>query len=159
MKHLLLTLGLFLSLEVKAIDLPDPPAPVGNYRAYKISGKLIYINQIALDQGRIKHPGIIGKDVSIDEAREATRQTTLNILAVLKSAVKGDFSKVRQAVQITGYFNTVPDFRDHSLLLNESSDLLIKLLGERGYHARAAVGAPSLPMGSSTEIQAIFELN
>lgn len=142
----------------EVISLPTAPNPVGNYRPYKISGKLVYINQIALDQGKVKHPGIIGKNVSMEEAKEATRQTTLNVLAVLKSAVNGDLSKVKQAVQITGYFNTAPDFKDHSLLLNESSDLLIKVLGERGIHARAAMGAPSLPMESPTEIQAIFEL-
>lgn len=141
------------------IKLPQAPNPVGNYRPYKISGKLIYINQIALEDGKIKHPGIIGKNVSIEEAKLATQAATLNVLAVLKSAVGGDLSKIKQAVQLTGYFNTVPSFKDHSQLMNESSDLLIKILGDKGIHARAAIGAPSLPMDSPIEIQAIFEMN
>lgn len=141
------------------IALPPAPNPVGNYRPYKISGKLIYINQIALEDGKIRNPGVIGKNVSEEEAKLATRQATLNVLAVLKSAVGGDLSKIKQAVQLTGYFNTTPQYKDHSLLMNESSDLLIKLLGDKGIHARAAVGAPSLPMNSPIEIQAIFEMH
>lgn len=102
------------------ITLPQAPNPVGNYRPYKISGKLIYINQIALVDGKVLNPGVIGKSVSMEKAKEATQAATLNVLAVLKSAVGGNLDNVKQAVQLTGYFNTVPDFKDHSVLMNES---------------------------------------
>lgn len=151
---------IFLTTQAWAqLTLPSVPKPVGNYRPYKIAGKMIYINQIALVDGKILTPGKIGKEVSIDDAKEATKVATLNVLAVLQDAVGGDLANVKQAVQLTGFFNTTSNYADHSKLMNESSDLLIKFLGYRGLHARAAIGAPSLPMDSPIEIQAIFEMN
>jgi NAD(P)H dehydrogenase (quinone) len=135
------------------------PQPIGNYKTFKISGKHVYINQIALKNGKIKNAGTIGKEVSLKEAQEATRQTARNILAVLKEAVGGDLSRVKQAVQLTGYFTTSESFRDHSTLMNEASGVMIEVLGQRGEHARAAIGSSSLPLGSPVEIAAIFELN
>ena len=156
----LILLLILLSTQAWAqITLPSVPKPVGNYRAYKIAGKMIYINQIALVDGKILTPGKIGKEVSIEDAKAATKAATLNVLAVLQNAVAGDLERVKQAVQLTGFFNTTNNFTDHSKLMNESSDLLIKFLGDRGIHARAAIGAPSLPMDSPIEIQAIFEMN
>jgi len=146
------------NLKGSHIKLPDPPTPVGNYSAYKISGKQIYINQIALKDGKVLFPGVIGETVDLDQAKEATRQTALNILAVLKEAVGGDLTKIKQAVQLTGYFRTSPDFKDHSILLNEASNLFSEVLGKKGSHARAAIGSSSLPLDSTNEIQSIFEI-
>jgi NAD(P)H dehydrogenase (quinone) len=146
------------ALKASDLELPAAPRPVGNYSAYKISGKQIYINQIALKNGKVFFPGIIGDSVTIEEAKEATRQTALNVMAVLKEAVGGDLKKVKQAVQLTGYFRASPDFKDHSVLLNEASNILTEVLGNKGSHARAAIGSSSLPLDSSNEIQAIFEM-
>lgn len=146
------------ALKESPLALPTVPNPVGDYLPYKISGKQIFINQIALTEGLVKTPGTIGDTVTLEEAKEATRQTTLNVLAVLKKAVGGDFKKVKQAVQITGHFKTTSEFKDHSVLMNEASSLIIKALGTRGKHARAAVGSPSLPLNSPTEILAVFEM-
>lgn len=146
------------ALKTSQVELPNPPRPVGNYSAYKISGKQIYINQIAIKDGKVLSPGIIGDTVTFEEAQKATRQTALNILAVLKEAVGGDLKKIKQAVQLTGYFRAAPNFKDHSLLLNEASNLLTEFLGNKGVHARAAIGSPSLPLDSTNEIQAIFEM-
>jgi NAD(P)H dehydrogenase (quinone) len=140
------------------ISLPKAPAPVGNYKPYRISGKQVFINQIALNNGKVDHPGLIGKEVSEDEAKLATRQTLLNILAVLKDAAGGDLDHVKQAVQLTGYFYTPPGYAKHAALMNEASNLLVQLFGEKGMHTRATSGASSLPMNSPVEIQAIFEL-
>lgn len=145
-------------LKNEAVKLPDVPNPVGNYSPYKISGKLIYINQIALKDGQVLHPGTIGKDISEEEARKAVQQTALNVLAVLKKAMNGDLKKVKQAVQLTGYFKTTNEFQNHSQLLNEASNMIVQVLGKKGIHSRAALGSPSLPMNSSNEIQAIFEI-
>lgn len=139
-------------------ELPPAPAPVGNYLTYNQSGKLIFINQIALDQGKIKTPGKINVDVSMDEAKAATRQATLNVLAVLKQSVGGDLTKVKKCVQISGHFNTTGDFKDHALVLNEASQILVDVFGEAGKHTRGAFGASSLPLNSPVEIQAIFEV-
>ena len=139
--------------------LPDAPAPVGNYKPYRISGKQVFINQVALKSGKIEHPGMIEKEVTEEQAKEATRQTLLNVLAVLKQAAGGDLDRVKQAVQLTGFFYTGPGYTKHAVLMNEASNLLVEILGEKGMHTRATVGASSLPVNSSVEIQAIFELD
>ncbi|KIO78502.1 repressor [Pedobacter lusitanus] len=140
------------------ISLPKAPAPVGNYKPYRVSGKLVFINQIALNNGKVDHPGLIEKEVTEEQARLATRQTLLNVLAVLKEAAGGNLDNVKQAVQLTGYFYTPAGYTKHAVLMNEASNLLVQLMGEKGMHTRATVGASSLPMNSSVEIQAIFEL-
>lgn len=148
-----------LKLDAKNIKLPNPPAPVGNYSPYKIVGKMVYINQVALKDGKIEHPGVIAKDVSLDEAKEATRQAMLNVLAVLKQAAGGDLDNVKQVVQLTGIFNAAPGFTDHALLMNEASNLAVDLFAESGKHTRATFGVATMPVNSPVEIQAIFELN
>jgi len=145
-------------LKTLNLVLPNAPAPVGNYKPYRISGKQIFINQIALNNGKVDHPGLIGTEVTEEEAKQATRQTLLNVLAVLKEAAGGDLDKVKQAVQLTGYFYTPAGYTKHAVLMNEASNLLVQIFGEKGMHTRATVGASSLPMNSAVEIQAIFEL-
>lgn len=140
------------------IVLPKAPAPVGNYKPYRISGKQVFINQIALNNGKVDHPGLIEKEVTEEQAKLATRQTLLNVLAVLKEATGGDLNQVKQAVQLTGYFYTSAGYTKHAVLMNEASNLLVKIFGEKGMHTRATVGASSLPMNSAVEIQAVFEL-
>lgn len=140
------------------IELPEAPKAVGNYQTYRISGKNIYINQIALKNGNVLYPGKIGKNVTIEEAKIASHQTALNIISVLKDAVDGDLSKIKSAVQLSGYFNTSQDFEKHSLLMDEVSKVMIEFFGEKGKHARAAMGSSSLPLNSPVEVQAIFEM-
>jgi len=145
-------------LEKLKIKLPEMPNPVGNYKPFTIANNLVYINQIGLKNGQPQYIGTIGKEVSEEQAKENTRTTLLNIIAVLKQACGGDWSKVKQSVQLTGFFNTQSGYKNHSILLNEASDLLVEIFGEQGKHARAAVGASSLPLDVPVEIQAIFEL-
>jgi NAD(P)H dehydrogenase (quinone) len=140
------------------ILLPTVPTPAGNYQPYTKTGHLVYINQVALKEGKILYPGIIEKDIDINAAKAATRQTMLNVLAVLKTACHGDLSRVKQCVQLTGFFNTLAGFKDHAQLMNEASDLTVSIFGDKGKHARATVGASSLPVNSAVEIQAIFEV-
>lgn len=139
-------------------DLPNAPKPVGHYRPFIISQNRVYINQVALEKGTIKYPGVIAKDVTVEEAKEMTIQTMKNVLAVLKEAVDGDLTRVKQVVELTGFFLTDTDFEDHASILNSASDLVFDYFGEKGYHARAAVGASSLPLRSPVEIKAIFEI-
>ncbi|WP_316744323.1 NAD(P)H:quinone oxidoreductase [Pedobacter antarcticus] len=145
-------------LKALNIELPQAPAPVGNYKPYRISGNQVFINQVALIDGKIAHPGIIGTDLSQEQAKEATRQTMLNVLSVLKQATGGDLNRVRQAVQLTGFFNTAAGYAKHAVLMNEASNLLVEIMGESGMHTRGTVGASSLPLNSAVEIQAVFEL-
>ncbi|STC97759.1 Endoribonuclease L-PSP [Chryseobacterium carnipullorum] len=100
----------------------------------------------------------MGVDVNEEQVKEATKATMLNVIAVLKEAVGGDLNKVRQCVQLTGIFNTKDDYTKHADLMNTASDLTVEILGEKGKHARATLGASSIPVNSSVEIQAIFEV-
>lgn len=140
------------------IVLPKAPTPIGSYLTYKITGNLVFINQVALSEGSIQTPGVIGKQVSEEDAKAATRQTMLNILAILKQAAGGDLENVKQAVQMTGIFNTEQGYTRHAQVMNAASNLLIDVFGDKGIHTRATYGASSIPLDSPVEIQAIFEL-
>jgi len=135
------------------------PSPAGNYVPYKRVGNLVFINQVALSNGVILHPGTVAVDVSETDAREATRLAMRNVLAVLQQATDGDLSRVKQVVQLTGFFNTPAGFENHASLMNEASDLVVSVFGEAGKHTRATVGAASLPLNSVVEIQAVFEVD
>lgn len=145
-------------LKQKNIVLPKVPKPAGNYQPFVRSGNLVFINQVALKDGKILNPGKLGIDVNEDQVKEATKATMLNVLSVLNEAVGGDLSKVKQCVQLTGIFNTKDDFTKHADLMNIASDLAVEVFGEKGKHARATFGASSIPVNSSVEIQAVFEV-
>lgn len=145
-------------LEEKNIVLPNVPKPAGNYQPFVRSGNLVFINQVALKDGKILYPGKLGVSVDENQVKEATKQTMLNVLAVLKDAVNGDLDKVKKVVQLTGIFNTKDDYTKHADLMNVASDLAVDVFGEKGKHARATFGASSVPVNSSVEIQAIFEV-
>jgi NAD(P)H dehydrogenase (quinone) len=145
-------------LKAKNIILPPAPNPVGNYTPFSRTGNLVFINQIALKDGKIQHPGKVGADITEQEAKEAARQTMLNVVAVLKTAVNGDLNRVKRCVQLTGIFNTAEGYTKHADLMNPASDLTVEIFGEKGKHARATLGASSIPLNSAAEIQAIFEI-
>lgn len=145
-------------LKEKQITLPLVPMPAGNYQPYVRSGNLVFINQVALKDGKILHPGKLGKDVTEEQVKEATRITMLNILAVLNDAVDGNLNRVKRCVQLTGIFNTTDEYSKHADLMNVASNLIGEVFDEKGKHARATFGASSIPVNSSVEIQAIFEI-
>ncbi|OXG09413.1 NAD(P)H dehydrogenase (quinone) [Flavobacterium araucananum] len=149
---------IYKTLKDNNIVLPEAPKPVGNYVPFTISDHKVYINQVALKDGKILNPGKVGATVTDDQAKEATYQTMLNVIAVLKEACGGDLNKVKQCVQLTGYFNTTPEYTQHAALMNSASNLTALVFGEKGKHARATIGAASLPLNSAVEIQAIFEI-
>ncbi|MDX6190964.1 NAD(P)H:quinone oxidoreductase [Flavobacterium sp. FlaQc-52] len=146
------------TLKDNNITLPEAPKPVGNYVPFTISDHKVYINQVALKDGKILNPGKIGATVTDEQAKEATYQTMLNVIAVLKEACGGDLNKVKQCVQLTGYFNTTPEYTQHAAIMNSASNLTALVFGEKGKHARATIGAFSLPINSAVEIQAVFEI-
>ncbi|WP_121965630.1 Atu1372/SO_1960 family protein [Myroides sp. N17-2] len=146
------------TLKQKNIILPTAPNPVGNYTPYSRSGNLVFINQVALKEGKVLYPGKVGVDVTEEEAKKATEQTMLNVIAVLKLAVNGDLNKVKKTVQLTGIFNTTTDYTQHANLMNVASDLSVAIFGDKGKHARGTLGTSSIPVNSPVEIQAIFEV-
>ncbi|AQX13349.1 MULTISPECIES: Atu1372/SO_1960 family protein [Elizabethkingia] len=145
-------------LKEKNIVLPTAPNPVGNYTPFARSGNLVFINQVALKDGKILYPGKIGIDITEEQAKEATRQTMLNVIAVLKNATGGDLNRVKHCVQLTGFFNTKEGYTKHADLMNPASNLTVEIFGEKGKHARGTMGSSSLPLNSPVEIQAVFEI-
>ena len=111
-----------------------------------------------MKDGKIFNPGKLGVEVNEQQVKDATQVTMLNVLSVLKEAVGGDLGRVKQCVQLTGIFNTKDDYTKHADLMNIASDLTVEVFGEKGKHARATLGASSIPVNSSVEIQAIFEV-
>lgn len=145
-------------LKEKNIVLPQVPKPAGNYQTYVRSGNLIFINQVALKDGKILNPGKLGVNLDEQQVKEATQATMLNVISVLNEALDGDLNRVKRCVQLTGIFNTKDDYTKHADLMNAASNLTVEIFGEKGKHARATFGASSIPVNSSVEIQAVFEV-
>ena len=141
----------------KGIVLPDAPPPAANYIPYVKIDKLVFVSgQVSQNEnGFIK--GVLGKDLNVEEGYDAARQCAISLLAQLKSAVNGDLNKVTKVVKLGGFVNSAPDFTKQPSVINGASDLLVELFGEKGRHARTAVGA-NLPLGVAVEIDGIFEV-
>ena len=140
------------------IKLPPAPEPVANYVNGVRTGNLIFLagkGPKRADGSEIR--GKISSDISIEEGYEAARWTAINQLAVLKEML-GDLSKVKRVVKVLGMVNSDPDFVQQPAVINGFSDLIVEVFGERGRHARAAVGMASLPRGQSVEIEMIVEV-
>jgi len=139
------------------IELPEAPRPVANYVPFKTAGEFVFISgQIPVAAGELTCRGLVGRDVTLDDAREAARLCAVNILSVVKAAA-GELSCV-QALRLEGFVASAEGFRDQAAVLNGASDLLVEVLGEAGRHTRFAVGAPELPLGAAVEVGAVFAL-
>ena len=146
-------------LKQLGITLPEPAAPVANYVGYVVTGNLVFISgQVTLKDGKIEYVGKVGKDFTVEDGQKAARLCAINILAQLKSAVGGDFGRVRRCVKLGGFVNATPEFTDHPKVINGASDLIVEVLGDKGKHARFALGAGSLPLNVACEIDAVFEI-
>ena len=147
------------NLEKLKIKLPEAKAPVGNYVATKISGKMLFISgQISIDENGQLIKGKIGKDLDTDAGYNAAKRCALSIIAQVKKACNNDLSKVKSCVKLTGFVNSTDEFIDQPKVLNGASDLIASVFGNAGMHTRAAVSTNSLPLGVSVEVDAIFEL-
>jgi enamine deaminase RidA (YjgF/YER057c/UK114 family) len=145
-------------LKKLGILLPAPNAPVANYVPYVLSGSLLFISgQISNgSQGVVK--GKLGGTLTLDEGVAAARLCAINLMAQMNAALEGDLDRVARVVKLGGFVNCVPEFEDQPKVVNGASDLMVAVFGDKGRHARAAVGAPSLPMGAAVEIDAVVEV-
>ena len=142
------------------IILPEAKAPVGSYVATKITGKLLYVSgQISINAHGELIKGKVGKDLTTEDAYKAAERCGLSILAQVKKACDGDFSKIKSCIKLTGFVNSTEDFIEQPKVINGASDLIASIFGDAGMHTRAAVSTNSLPLGVSVEVDAIFELN
>lgn len=146
------------NLKSLGIILPPTSAPIANYLKYVRTGNLIYFSGTGpskSDGSLIK--GKLGKDLNMEEGIEAARITGINLIASIKNAV-GDLSKVKKIVKVLGMVNCTENFVDQPKVINGFSDLMVSVFGEKGKHARSAVGMNSLPMNMAIEIEMIIEV-
>ena len=135
------------------LSLPEPRESAGNYIGCVRTGNLLFM----AGQGTEEYRGKLGKDVSVEVGYEAARQCTLNLLAAVKQEI-GDLSKVKRIVKILGFVNSTEDFTGQPSVLNGTSDLLVQVFGERGKHARTAVGMAQLPFNNAVEVEMVLEI-
>ena len=137
------------------IELPAPAAPVASYVPVVVEGGFAYVSgQISIVDGKL-FTGRLGDDVGLEEGIIAARACGLMILAQIKSAL-GSLDRVERVVKLGAFVTSTPDFTDQPKVANGASDLMAEVFGDAGKHARAAVGAPSLPLGAAVEVDAIF---
>ena len=147
-----------LRLKELNITLPTPPQPVANYVNGVRTGNLIFLagkGPKRADGTEIT--GKVGQDLTIEEGYEGARLTAINQLSVLKEML-GDLRKVKRIVKVLGMVNCDPSFVDQPKVINGFSDLMVAVFGDRGRHARAAVGMASLPRGQAVEIELVVEV-
>jgi enamine deaminase RidA (YjgF/YER057c/UK114 family) len=140
------------------VTLPQAPAPAANYVPFVTVGSLVHVSgQISQNaDGLIK--GRLGADMDVAAGAAAAQRCAISLLAQLRAAVGGDWSRVVRAVKLTGFVNSTPDFTDQPKVINGASDFLVAVMGDAGRHARSAVSAASLPLGVAVEIEGIFEI-
>ena len=138
--------------------LPVAPPPAAIYLPYQWCGDQLWIaGQIALQKGHLLHQGRVGESVTLEEARACAELCILNVLSQVKLAT-GDLGTIDQIVKLNVFVASSPSFTDQHLVANGASELLGAVLGERGRHARAAVGVATLPLNSPVEIDAVFRV-
>jgi enamine deaminase RidA (YjgF/YER057c/UK114 family) len=144
-------------LKALGLTLPKPPTPMANYVPFRRDGHVIYLSgQGPRRPDGTMHVGKVGLDVTVAEAYEHARLVGLGLLAVAKLAA-GDLDKV-EVLKVLGMVNAVPDFGEQPKVINGCSDLFVAVLGERGKHARSAVGMGSLPNRITVEIEAVMRV-
>lgn len=140
------------------IVIPAAAAPAANYVPYARTGNLLFTaGQLPLKDGKLQAAGLLGREIDTATGKEAAKFCAINVLAQAKAAL-GDLEKIGKLVKITVFVASTPDFTEQHLVANGASDLLAAVLGERGKHARAAVGTASLPLNAAVEVEAIFEV-
>ena len=141
------------------LTLPQAAAPAANYVPYVQSGNLVFVSgQITLKDGALQYVGRVGEDFTTEEAYEAAKLCGLNLIAQVKAACGGDLGKVKRVVRLGGFVNCTSDFTDQPKVINGASDLMAHVFGDKGKHARAAVGVNTLPLGVAVEIDGVFEV-
>lgn len=139
------------------LELPPPPRPVGRFVGAVATGSLLFLSGAGPDRdGRAVVVGKLGRDLTVDQGRDAAQLTALNLLAVAKGEL-GDLDRVTRVVKLLCFVNSGEDFHRQPEVANAASDLLIEAFGDRGRHARSSIGVYELPAGIPVELEAVFE--
>ena len=140
------------------VVIPEAPKPVAAYVPAKQVGKLVFTaGQLPMVNGELISKGLLGQDVEIEEANIAARICTINALAAIKGLI-GDLDQIQQIVRVVGYVASIPTFTQQPAVVNGASELLLEIFGEKGKHARSAVGMAVLPLNASVEIELTVEV-
>ena len=145
-------------LRQMGLELPEPPKPVAAYVPCVRTGNLLFVSgQVPREKGVLRFSGHVGGNLNVEEGQRAARICALNALSVVKGEV-GNLDRVRRIVKLTGFVASAAGFTDQPKVVDGASTLLAELFGEKGQHARAAVGVNELPLGSAVEIEMIVEV-
>ncbi|MFQ5340600.1 MAG: RidA family protein [Anaerolineae bacterium] len=145
-------------LKELGLELPAPPKPVAAYvPAVEVNGLLFTSGSGPIESGEIKYHGKVGRDLTVEEGYQAARLTMLNLLAVVRQAL-GSLDRVERVVKVTGLVASAPGFNRQPEVMNGASHLLEELFGERGRHARSAIGVNELPFDTPVEIEMIVKV-
>ena len=146
-------------LEKLGIELPQASTPGANYVPFVRSGSLVFLTgQLSQWNGERRFIGKLGRAFGVNEGHQAAHLCALNLLAHLRVALQGDLDRTLRCVRVAGYVNAVPEFLDHSRVVNGASDLFVAVFGDAGRHTRIAIGVSGLPYGVAVEVEAIFEV-
>lgn len=141
------------------LTLPPAPAPAANYVPFVRTGDLLWISgQVSSDENGLI-TGKLGRELDVEAGVRAARRCALSILAQAREACDGDLDRLVRVVKLVGFVNSMPEFTDQPKVVNGASDLLCEILGDRGRHARSAIGAGALPLGVAVEIEAVLQLS
>ena len=144
-------------IDLLGISIPVPPKPAGSYLPVVISNNIAYVSgQIPMKDGKVIFQGKVN-DQNLEDAKQSAKLCAINILAQLKREL-GTLDRISKIIKISGFVNSDSDFFQQPNVINAASDLFFEIFGEKGQHARIAVGVSSLPLNSMTEIDAIVEI-
>lgn len=145
-------------MEKYHLEIPVPSAPGGLYTPVVQTGNLLFVSgHTPKNGGKLVFQGKLGQDFTIEQGQQAAIISILNCLAAIKGHI-GDIDKIKKIVQVVGYVSSSEGFHDQAKVINGASNLLIEVFGERGNHARAALGTNELPGGAPVEIMCIVEV-
>ncbi len=139
------------------IVLPQVATPAGAYVPAVVSGNLVFTaGQIPLVDGKLAATGKVGRDLTAEQAKDIARICALNAVAAVKSVI-GDLDRVKKVVKVVGFVSSDPSFSQQPAVVNGASELLEQIFGEKGIHARSAVGVAVLPLDAPVEVELIVE--
>ena len=140
------------------IELPPPVKPVANYVTTVQTGNLVFTSGHGpVNMSGDLETGQLGADMTVEEGYQSARLVGLGLISTLKDAL-GDLDRIKRVVKVVGFVNSTPDFLDHPKVINGVSDLLVEVFGDKGRHARSAVGMVQLPGGIPVEVEVIVEV-
>lgn len=152
-------MSVYEKLSALDITLKAPPVPVGAYVMYVQTGNLVFLSgHLAKNADGSVIVGQLGKNISVEQGQQATRNIAIDLMGTLQEACGGDLNRVKRIVKLVSLVNSTPDFTEQHLVTNGASNLLGEVFGDAGKHARAAFGVAQNPMGACAEIDMVVEI-